>query len=360
MCCSDPPPPPDLGPSAEASMEIGRMNTQIAREQLDWAREQDTMNREILNEVLSIQMPAMREQYEQARSDRERYETVFRPFEDQFAKEAAEYDTPEKRQQAQAQAIADVSTQFDAQRQNALQRLEEYGVDPSQTRNAALDVGVRTAQAAASAGAASQAGQRVEDVGRALRSDVINMGRGALSNAAGFYGQAVGAGSAGVQGATQTTGAGAGATQSALGFGQLGMQGYGQGANILSQGYGNQMQGYNAGVAQTTGMLQGVGSIAGAAMAIKDGGVIEGEYEEVTEGPGHEAREAAMAVDPKGDVNGPGDGSGIDDQIPAYLSDGEYVIPADVVQAKGEEFFDKLLERYHVPAEQQERQRAIG
>lgn len=345
MCCSDPPPPPDLGPSAEASMEIGRMNTQIAREQLDWAREQDTMNREILNEVLSVQMPAMREQYEQARSDRERYETVFRPMEDAFAKEAQEYDTPEKRQQAQAQAVADVSTQFDAQRQNALQRLESYGVDPSQTRNAALDVGVRTAQAAASAGAASKAGQRVEDVGRALRSDAINLGRGALTNAAGFYGQAVGAGSQGVQGGATTTGAGAGATQSALGFGQLGMQGYGQGANILTQGYGNQMQGYNAGVAQTTGMLQGIGSIAGAAMAIKDGGVIEGEYE---------------VLDPEGDVSGPGDGSGIDDQIPAYLSDGEYVIPADVVRAKGEQFFDKLLEQYHVPAEQQERQRAIG
>ncbi|KKM18332.1 hypothetical protein LCGC14_1666730, partial [marine sediment metagenome] len=73
--------------------------------------------------------------------------------------------------------------------------------------------------------------------------------------------------------------------------------------------------------------------------AMKDGGMainpnggmdIEGEFSEV------------------GDVDtGMGDGSGRDDNVPALLSDGEYVIPADVVRAKGEEFFDRLLEQYH-------------
>lgn len=342
MCCSDPPPPPDLGPAAEASMEVARINQETAREQLDWAKEQDANNQALLQQVLDIQLPAMREQFEQASSDRERYNTLFKPMEDAFVQEAQEYDTPQSRAEAQARAISDVSSQFDAQRQNALQRLEKYGVDPSQTRNAALDVGVRTAQAAASAGAAGGARRQVEETGRALRSDAINLGRGALSSAAGFYGQSVGAGGAAQQGALNTTASGVQGRTSGQGFSNLAMQGYGQNANILSQGYGNQMQGYNAGVAQTTGMLQGIGSIAGAAMAINDGGVIEGEYE---------------VLDPEGDVVGPGDGSGIDDQIPAYISDGEYVIPADVVQAKGEEFFDKLLEKYHMPAEQQ---RAIG
>jgi hypothetical protein len=50
---------------------------------------------------------------------------------------------------------------------------------------------------------------------------------------------------------------------------------------------------------------------------------------------------------------GRGDGSGIDDTVPAMVSEGEYVIPADVVAAKGTEFFDKLLERYHTPAAEQ-------
>lgn len=350
MCCSDPPPPPDLGPMSEASTEVARINQQTAREQLDWGREQDAMNRDILQQVLGIQLPAMEAQFDIAQADRKRYEDFFRPFEDAFAKEAAEYDSPERRERERGAAIADVNTNFDASRRNALQRLEGYGVDPSVTRNAALDIGVRTQQAMAQAQAATGATRRVEDVGRALKSDVINLGRGALSNAAGFYGQAVGAGAQGMQGANQTTQTGAGAIQSGLGFSGQALQGYGQAAGIQSMGYGNQMQGYNAQQQQTAGMLQGVGGIAGMFMA--DGGEVEGIPTGSIMGQ-QNAHQGGVPFTQDGDVYGPGDGSGIDDRVPARLSEGEYVIPADVVRMKGEEFFDKLIEQYHTPASQQ-------
>jgi hypothetical protein len=55
---------------------------------------------------------------------------------------------------------------------------------------------------------------------------------------------------------------------------------------------------------------------------------------------------------------GMGDGSGIDDTVPAMVSEGEYVIPADVVKVKGTEFFDRLVEKYHTPAAEQEQQMA--
>jgi hypothetical protein len=321
-------------------MEIARVQQETAREQLAWAREQDTMNRGLLNEVLEVQMPAMREQFAQAQSDRERYETIFRPMEDSFAQEAQEYDTPERRMRERAGAIGDVNQQFDAQRRNALQRLESYGADPSVTRNAALDIGVRTAQAAASAQAATQSDRRVEDTGRALQSDVINMGRGALSNAAGFYGASVGAGSAAQTGALNTTQSGAGAVQSSLGFSGQALSGYGQGANILTQGYQNELGAYNAEQAAKAGMMQGVGSLAGMGLGMNDGGPAE--------------RGSAIPFAGDGMVaTGMGDGSGIDDSVPANLSDGEFVIPADVVRKKGEEFFEKLIAKYHTPADQQ-------
>lgn len=348
MCCQDPPAPPDLGPTAEASEEIARMNQQTAREQLAWAREQDTMNRETLNRVLDVQLPAMEEQSRWAQEDRERYETMFRPFEDKFVQEAMEYDTPERREREMAGAIADTATQFDAQRRNALQRLESYGVDPSTTRNSALDIGVRTQQAMAQAGAATNANRRVEDVGRALRSDAINLGRGALSNASAFYGQAVNAGSQGVGNANQTTATGAGAAQSAMGWSGQALQGYGQSADIRSQGYGNQLGAYNAKNAQTAGMWQGIGGLVG--MGLADGGDIDGDAVIPADGRG------AIPFDRDGPVaTGQGDGSGIDDTVPAMLSDGEFVIPADVVRKKGTEFFEKLIEKHHTPAAQQRR-----
>lgn len=355
MCCSDPPPPPDLGPAAQASTEVARIGQQTQREQLAWAREQDTMNRELLQQVLDIQLPAMREQFDTARADRKRYEEVFRPFEDRWAEEAMNYDTPERRERERGAAIADVNSAFDAQRQNAIRRLEGYGVDPSTVRNAGLDIGVRTAQAAAQAGAATGATRRVEDTSRALQSDVINLGRGALSNAASFYGQAVGSGATAQQGALNTTATGAGANQSALGWGGQALQGYGQGANIMSQGYGNQMQHWGAGQAQTAGLLQGLGTLAGFGLGFADGGEVEGI-------PMGNIRRQQMYADggvpfmQDGEVDtGMGDGSGIDDSVPAYLSDGEFVIPADVVRKKGEEFFEKLIEKYHTPASRQRR-----
>lgn len=353
MCCSSPPPPPDLGPAAEASEAVARMQQQTAKEQLDWAREQDTMNRDLLQQVLDIQLPAMQEQFSTAQADRQRYEEFFRPFEDKWAKEAAEYDSPERRERERGSAIADVNSAFDAQRRNALQRLEGYGVDPSTTRNAALDIGVRTAQAAQQAQAATGATRRVEDIGRALQSDVINMGRGALSNAAGFYGQAVGAGSAAQGNALNTTASGANAVQSSLGFSGQALQGYGQSADIMSQGFNNQMASWQAGADQTAGMLQGVGSLAGMFMA--DGGEVEGIPTGSVAGQQrrHAVEQGAVPYQDDGEVYGPGNGSGIDDRVPAYLSEGEFVIPADVVRKKGEEFFEKLLEKYHTPANKQ-------
>lgn len=355
MCCSDPPPPPDLGPAADASMEVARIQQQTAQEQLAWARENDTANRALLQQVLDIQLPAMQEQYDQARTDREFYNRVGRPLEEAFIKEAQEYDTPERRDRERGAAIADVNSAFDAQRNNALQRLESYGVDPSQTRNAALDIGVRTQQAAQQAAAATGATRRVEDTGRALRSDAINLSRGALSNAAGFYGQAVGAGNSAQGNALNTTQTGAGAVQSSLGFSGQALQGYGQNANILSQGFGNQMQSWGAGQQQQAGMLQGLGSLAG--MFLADGGEVEGVPTGSIAGQQRRGMpEQGIPFMADGDVDtGMGDGSGIDDTVPAFLSDGEFVIPADVVRKKGEEFFEKLIEKYHTPASKQRR-----
>lgn len=342
MCCSDPPPPPDLRPQAEASEEIARIQAQTASEQLDWAREQDAMNRDVLNRVLDIQLPAMEAASQAAIKDRARYEELFQPLEENLIQEFQTYDTPARRDYEQGKAIADVTASFDAQRRNALSRLEGYGVDPSQTRNAALDVSVRTQQAAAQAAAATAAGQRVEDVGRSLRAEAINIGRGMPSQVAQSYGTALQAGQGAVGGAASTTAAGVQAQQPAMQSFAGAQQGFGQAANILSQGYQNQMTGFNASQSQRNAWLNTGAGIAG--MMVADGGEIN--------------RKQAIPFAQDGMVaTGIGDGSGVDDAVPAQLSDGEYVIPADVVRIKGEEFFDKLIEKYHTPAAQQ---RAMG
>lgn len=332
---------PDLGPMAEGSVETARIAQETAREQLAWAKEQDTANRGLLDRVLQGQQAVQDETLKNAREDRQRYEQVYQPLEDNLVKEFQNYDSPERRQQERGRAMADVNASFDAQRRNALQRLESYGVDPSQTRNAALDIGVRTQQAAAMAGAASASDRATEATGRALRAEAINIGKGLPSNVAQSYGQSLQAGNSQVGNANQTTSTSGNAMQGANSYLGTANNAYGTAANTMSQGFQNQMAQYNANQQATTGMLSAVGGIAGMFMA--DGGSATKR--------GH-----AIPFDSEPGVidYGEGDGSGIDDKVPIHASTGEYIIPADVVRIKGQEFFDRLVEKYHTPAAEQE------
>ena len=316
------PPPPDYTELIAGSKEIAAMNAEAAREQLAWAREQDTKNRATLERVLGVQLPIMEEQFKNAQEDRRRYEETYLPIEQNLIEEFKNYVTPERIAEERGKAISDVSSAFDAQRKNALSRLESYGVDPSTTRNQALDLNVRMAQAAAQAGAASAATQRVENTGRALRAEAINIGRGLPSQVAGSYGQSIAAGQAGIGGANQTTGTSAGALTSGTAFSGQALSGYGQAGNLMNTGFQNRMDIANYNQATSGMWMDMAGSLGGAAlgaMPLQEGGIVP--------------ERGALPVSPI---------PGGTDRQPAILTPGEAVVPKDVVEWKGQEFFEKL------------------
>ena len=373
----DAPDPPDMSAVAAASQdnaEVARENAQLAQqtamEQLDWAKQQWAEQKEMIQQVTDVQLPLMQAQVQMAQSgmnayidmldmqqqvawenhknamqDRDRYERVFQPIEDDLVMEFMSYDTEGRRALEAGRAQADVARAQDAQRKQSLMQLEGYGIDPSQTRSAALDATLRTQQAASQAAAGNQARQRVEDTGRALRAEAINIGKGMPSNVAASYGTALQAGQgaqAAGQGATaglNTTmgnlsnnaaawqGAGnamGGPTQwGGLGQGWMGQsnQAIGQWGNTLNQGFQNEMAAAN--FAAENSPMNAIAGIAGAAMGafLAEGGEVQG---------------------PEGR-----------DVIPAKLSHGEFVIPERVVKRKGLEFFEKLIDK--AEADQDER-----
>lgn len=339
---------PDLGPLAEGSAESARIAQETALEQMAWAREQDGMNRQLLDRVVTGQEQIQQDTLKNAQADRSRYENIYQPLEDNLTQEFQSYDSPERRQQERGRAVADVNTQFDAARRNALQRLESYGVDPSQTRNAALDLGTRVQQAAAQAGAANASDRATEQTGRALRAEALNIGKGYPSNVAGSYGQSLQAGNSMVGNANQTTGTSSSAMQGGANYLNTSISGYGQAGNTMTQGFNNQMAQHNSDQQAITGALSAVGGVAGMFMA--DGGRT-GKRQALT--IDNESGEPMFESQPGAIDYGEGDGSGIDDQVPIQASKGEYIIPADVVRAKGVEFFDKIVAKYHTPAEEQ-------
>lgn len=338
------PAPPDLSGLIAASKEQAQLFANQAAEELKWAKEQQAFNADILERVLGVQLPMMEEQLRQATLDRERYEEIYQPLEDNLVKEFSEYDTPERREQEAAAQIADTRQAFEAQRANAEAQLEGYGLDPSQYRKNALDRPLLAAEAATAAMAGNAGRKQVENLGRALRTEAINIGRGYPGQVAQTQALTNQTGQGALQGGWGNTAAGVSALQGAQAYGNMGMAGFNQAGNMMNQGYQNQLAQWNANASADAAMWQGIGQLAGAGM---------GAYGMINFGGGGEEGGAV-----------PGDLSpvpGPTDTIPAMLAPDEYVIPADVVKRKGTEFFDKLLSKYKDDGEyEQKKRQAIG
>lgn len=220
-----PAPDPRIGDAAIRSAELGEEYLAFMRDQSDisnkWAEE-----------------------------DRTRYKSVYEPLQDQFIEEAQNYDTPEKRQERARQAVADVSQQAaltDDARKRDMMRM---GVDPRSGRYAAGNRSADIQVGLAKAGAANTSRRQVEDQGRALRASAVNMGSGFAVNPATSLGLANNAAGSGFQGA---------------------MRGQGQMGNLLNTQYQQQMQQWNANQSATSGLMSGLGNLAGIAlMSSKD------------------------------------------------------------------------------------------
>ena len=307
---------------AEADLgNIGAISEEQTKKQYDWANERQEYDQQRWRDTRGVEEAALEDQLKysgeaiaagreslgSAAADRERYEELYQPIEEQYLEDVQGWDTEGRRTSESARAQTEVASQMEAGRTNALRRLESYGVDPSQTRNSALDSGIRMEEAKQKAMAGNAARSDVEKTGMALKEGTIGKGRGLNDQANRNF-----------QTATGTAGSGAGGIPT-YGADQTNM--WGQGNTTLgnwgdaASGAGSIAQAGQNNRTDAFGNLLGAGATLGAAMLMADGGEVEG--------PGG----------PK------------DDAIDAKLSDGEFVIPEEVVRRKGTEFFDKLIEK---------------
>lgn len=323
---NDAPDPPDYSPIADASEAAAKYSYDLGKEQLAWAKEKYGIDSKIAQQVIDAALERQKVNDANAAKDRARYEAIYQPLEDRLAKEADDYASPERMETEAAQAQADVAQQFDASRRRAMENLQSFGVDPSSLRYAALDRGANVQQAAASAAAGNQAREQTEAIGRALRSEAINVGRGYPGQIAGTYGTALQSGNQGINSALATTASGASTMGTGLQWQGAGNQALGTWGNALNTGYQNELGAWQA----TQNASSGIGGLLGTGLGIAASFMEEGG--KVTSG-GNVPPEAS-----------PTQGKAIDD-VPARLTAGEFVVPKDVVSWKGEEFFQKLIDQ---------------
>lgn len=346
---------PDYSAIANASQAAADHAYALGEDQLNWAKATYLADKQVTDQVVKQALQTQATNNANAAEDRARYKSIYQPLEDQAVADAQSYNTPERLQQDMGRAQANVAQQFDGQRSAAQQQLESFGIDPSSTRFAALDIGTRASQAAAEAAAGNQAAVQSEATGRALRADAINVGRGYPGQVANTYQTGINAGNQATNSQLATTASGSNSMNAATGFFNAGTNALNAGTGALNAGFNNSLAGYSAGQSSSSGLGSLLGSAAGAALSayssgLEDGGAVPG-YDQggaIPTGPMPQAPAgAAPGATPGGAIPvqaSPSRGA-IPDDVKANLTPDEFVVPRDVALWKGQEFFQKLIQQ---------------
>ncbi len=306
--------------AAQSAAQQTQTLNQIARDQLAWAKQQYGQDQATIKPIIDQFISNQKSQADWAKSQQQFWDQTYKPMEAQFAKDAANWDSPERIARETGRSMATVQQQVQGARTAAEQELKDYGVNPNSGRFQATNLASRVVGGAATAAAANQTREDIHNQGMALREQAINIGRGYPGAVATTYGTAQNAGNSAIGGTLNTTGMGAnimGTGPQYYGMGNNAMATWG---NISNNNYQNYLQGYKmANEPMSSGVGAALGLIGGMASAYKfaDGGDVP-------------------------DGASPTQGAAVDD-VPARLTAGEFVVPKRAVEWFGEKHMHELI-----------------
>lgn len=159
----------------DAATSYGQANSDIYRQQ-----------QEQVDDLLGTINPAIQDSAGMGGTLLDRYKEQGLPFQDEYINKLKGWDTTARREGRAAEAVNDLSLTTEAAREAELRRLESYGIDPSQTRSAALDSRIQAQNAVAKAQAANAARRAVEGAGLAAGQQAYNMYQQNLTDAQGL------------------------------------------------------------------------------------------------------------------------------------------------------------------------------
>lgn len=260
---SAPSPDPNIGKAALQQAETGEKWLSFATDAFKVSQERQKELDALTTKVTNQQLGLATEQADWARQDRERYNTTFKPIEDDFIKEATNYATEDRQNEAAAEARADVQSAAATARASNERNAASMGINPNSGRFAGINATTDLNTTLMEAGAANTARQSVRDKGLALKADVVNMGRGLPATAAAAAGGSVAASGTALSG-TQATNSQALAAPGIVSQGYAGaMQGYAGMGSTLNTQYGIQSQNWQAEQAAAGQGAAGLGSFLG-------------------------------------------------------------------------------------------------
>lgn len=237
---SAPDPNPGMQAAAQSSVDVAKIQQQTAKDYLDFSKQQYEEMKPLAEKVSGEMIAASEQDRAIAKSQEDRandyynYEKdTFRPLQEKAVQDAKDFNTDAKSEELARRSVADTEQAYSAQRQQALDTLASYGINPNSGRFASINARLAQSEAADKAGAATNARTNAEAMKYGRLTDAINMGNGLAGNATAAAGTAINANSGAV---------GAGAT----GYGIASNPGssYGSSFGTASNIYGNANSAY--------------------------------------------------------------------------------------------------------------------
>jgi endosialidase-like protein len=192
MCSPSAPPAPKpnkaIAKGAKAQASLGRDALKFAkgrakdmealgRDYLDFAKDQFKISQQRQVDIDARAKEISTYFMDIAKGDRERYETVFKPLEDDYIKTAEEFDSKENLEQAASEAKADVHRASAVERGAAERNQFSMGVNPNSGRFAGVDRAMGLGTAATSVDAQNRARNERRNTAIGLKRDAIGLGR---------------------------------------------------------------------------------------------------------------------------------------------------------------------------------------
>ena len=346
------PDPPDYTPIAMASAANSQAGQQFSEDQLAWSKQQYYDNKATTDKIVNMSLDNAATQQAEAKTAYDRYQSQYQPIEDKLLGQVQDWASPTRIASQEGAAEATAQQQGAQARTASQQQLESFGINPSSTRYAAMDVGNRTATGASAAAAGTNAANLAQQQQLGLESEAINIGRGYPGQVSSEFGGSTSAGSA-ANNAQNTTFA-TGSTAMNSGF-STGMNASNNAlstwGNTLNMGYSNALSASQ----QSSGIGGLLGNVAGAAlpmmMGMAEGGAV----------PTMGYAGAGTVAPPYPGGNGPAPPSGAGavptgapgaagalppgdtDTVHAALTPGEFIVPLKATQWYGEKFFQDLI-----------------
>jgi len=335
---------PNYAPIINAQSQAAINSQNMANQQFGWAQNQYAADRANTDKVVNAALQTQGALSTNAAADRARYDTTYVPAEDQFLQTAQSYADPAKVNDRAASAAGDVSQQFDVARANAQRQLEAYGVDPTQTRAAALDLSTRTQEAAARASAMNVSRRQDAVTGQQMLGQAIGQGQQTAARGLQEQGLALQAGQSAVSNDLATTASGANTMGTAPQYTQIANSSLAGAASTTNSAYQNKLDEYKANQASSSGLGSLLGTVAGYGLKSYDSGgrigtAIAGLFEDGGTVPSDDEMHAGIRVTREMSPSG---GAQTDD-VPARLNAGEFVLPADTVRWVGEKHLQQLI-----------------